>query len=91
MATTYQRFVDACITGPIDSAGGRHIVIGASELCDAEKYDLQTVQDLLMKLRRRSISFVTLGSYGGFSGPEFAKVQMEKAWETMEFGHKFKG
>ena len=91
MAATYQRFVDACTNGPIDSAGVGHILMCASELCDAEKYDLQTVQDLLMKLRRKSISFITLGSYGGFSGPDFSKVQMEKARETMEFGHKFKG
>ena len=80
MAAAYQTNVDACNTGPIDSAGVGHIVMGASELCDAEKYDLQTVQDLLMKLRRQSISFVTLGTYGGFSGPEFAKAQLGKVW-----------
>ena len=89
MAAIHQRFVYAYAIGPIAPGGPAQILMGTSELCEVEKYDLQTVQELLMKLRRKSISFFTLGTFGESSGPEFSRVQMEKAWEDMKLGHKF--
>lgn len=53
----------------------------------AEHEDLQTLQDLLMKLPREKTSLVVLGSHDGSSGPEFTDVQMQKVWESMRFGH----
>ena len=90
MAHTYRKFVDACTTGPIASGTTAQIVLGTSELCEEEKNDLQKVQGLLMQLRRKSVTFMALGSHGGSSGPEFGKVQMEKAWDAMRLGHKFR-
>ena len=90
MAVTYRKFVDACSTGPIASGSTGQILMGTSELCEEEKNDLQSVQDMLMKLRRKTVSFLALGSHGGASGPEFSKVQLEKAYEGMRLGHKFK-
>ena len=64
------------------------IHVGASQLDEADKADLKQVQDLLMGLRRKTVSFVTLPSVGGASGAEFSKVQMEKVWESMRLGHR---
>ena len=64
-------------------------VVGASELDEADREDLKQVQDLLMTLRRKTVSLVQLPSIGGASGADFAKIQLEKVWETMRLGHKF--
>ena len=42
-----------------------------------------------MKLRRKTISFIALTAFGGSSGPDFSKPQLEKAWEAMRLGHSF--
>ena len=89
MGARYRAFVDACTAGPIPSASTAQILMGTSELGDADKEDVKLTQELLMTLRRKTVSFVALPSVGGASGADYTKAQMDKMWETMRLGHKY--
>ena len=53
------------------------------EFDEEEKADLTRIQDTLLALRRKTVSFVTLPSVGGVSGADFSKPQMENMWEII--------
>jgi hypothetical protein len=63
--------------------------LGTSELSEHDKKDLTACKELLLKLRRKHVSFVTLPTIGGASGAEYSRAQLEKAWENMRLGHKY--
>ena len=90
MGIKYRAFLAACNKGPIapdtqDMPG----IVGASELSEDVKEDVQRTQKLLMKLRRDTVSFVKLPAAGGASGAEYTKAQMENMWDSMRLGHRF--
>ena len=90
MGLKYRAFVEACAAGPIvPAAGGQQSIVGASELGEEDQAELRKVQDMLMMLRRKSVSFEFLPSIGGASGPEYSKMQLEKLWEGLRLGYKF--
>ena len=89
MGVKYRVFVEACSKGPITNAPAGRLPVGASELIEEDREDLSQVQETLLALRRKTVSFVTLPSVGGASGAEFSKLQLEKLWETMRTGHQF--
>ena len=89
MSVKYRAFVDACTAGPISLESSGTDLLGTTELTDADKEDLQKVQELLKVLRRKSVSFTTLPTIGGASGADYSKAQLEKVWETMRLGHAF--
>ena len=64
------------------------IVIGNSELTEADQEEFKQVQELLKNLRRKTVSFVALPRIGGASGAEYSKLPMDKLWETMRLGEK---
>jgi hypothetical protein len=89
MGVKYRAFVDACTAGPIAAESAAQIFMGTSELTEADMEDLKHTQELLLALRRNTVTFVALPTIGGASGAEYTKAQMEKLWETMRLGHKF--
>ena len=40
-------------------------------------------------LRRKTVSFETLPTIIGATGPEYTNLQLEKVWEGMRLGHGF--
>ena len=89
MSVKYRAFVEACMAGPIPLASNGQDFLGTTELSEADKEDLQKVQELLKALRRKSVSFTTLPTLGGASGAHYTKAQLEKVWESMRLGHAF--
>ena len=85
----YRAFVDSCSAGPILPTPAGPSIMGASELDEEAQQDLRQVQEVLLALRRKTVSFVSLPSVGGASGAEYSKAQMEKVWEGMRLGHRF--
>ena len=89
----YRAFVDGCSAGPIvaPAPGGsqKAFFVGASELDADDQADLAKTQELLIQLRKKTVSFHALPSVGGASGPEYSRPQLEKLWTTMRLGHKF--
>ena len=89
MGVKYRALVESCAAGPILPATGGPIILGASELGDEEQEELKRTQEMLLKLRRNSISFETLPTIGGSSGADYSKIQLEKLWEGLPLGHKY--
>ena len=95
MGVKYRAFVAASTGGPpvlsADPAYGGSMrgVVGTTELDEDEKESLLAVQDLLLKLRRKTVNFVDLPATCGSSGAEFSKAQLEKVWENLRLGHKY--
>jgi hypothetical protein len=93
MGVKYRALVAACSAGPIPagpaakSASG--VVLGASELEDGDQEELRKTQELLISLRRKTVSFVALPSVGGASGAEYSTAQLQKVWEEMRLGHRY--
>ena len=75
----YRAFVEVCAAGPIvpAAAGEQQIIVGASELGEEDQAELATVQELLMTLRRKTVSFEILPTISGATGPEYTKMQLE--------------
>ena len=71
------------------AAGGQHTIVGASELGEEDQADLAKVQEMLLTLRRKTVTFEILPSVSGASGPEYTRVQLEKFWEDSRLGYKF--
>ncbi|CAK0819347.1 unnamed protein product [Prorocentrum cordatum] len=80
MGVKYRALVAACSAGPIPadpaakSASG--VVLGASELEDGDQEELRKTQELLISLRRKTVSFVALPSVGGVSGTAGKKTDV---------------
>ena len=91
MGAKYRAFVDACTAGPIPTApaGGSQPFVDTSEFGDADKEDLRKAQELLMALRRKTVSFVALPSVGGALAGDYTKAQMENMWGNMCLGHTY--
>ena len=70
----YRVFVERCTAGPIKTVT---IPVGSSELDDHDKQDLKQVQNLLLELRRKTVTFVSMPAIGGSYGADFSKLQME--------------
>ncbi|CAK0878358.1 unnamed protein product [Prorocentrum cordatum] len=82
MGVKYRALTAACSAGPI-SAGTAEgaasgVVMGASELQEADQEDLQKTKDLLFSLRRKTVSFVALPSVGGATGAKRSAAQYAK-------------
>ena len=90
MAAKYRGFMEYCSSGPIVAKSSTLLMpIGTSELCEMEKADLKTITDLLLKIRRQTLSFVAMPAVGGAAGGDYTKPRLEKVWEGMRLGHKF--
>ena len=73
----YTVFVDACAAGPITTVNPA-LPVGFTEFDDEEKLVVSQIQDSLLALRRKIVSFVSLPSFGGSSGADFGKQQLKK-------------
>ena len=71
------------------SRSWQQAIVGASELAEEDQAELATVQEMLMVLRRKSVSFEIMPSVAGASGPEYSKMQLERLWEGLRLGYKF--
>ncbi|CAK0838010.1 unnamed protein product, partial [Prorocentrum cordatum] len=93
MGVKYRALTAACAAGPISTGtaegGASGVVMGASELAEADQEDLKKTKDLLLSLRRKSVSFVALPSVGGATGAERSTAQLQKLWEEMRLGHRY--
>ena len=89
LGAKYRAFSAACTSGPIPATSGAPLIIGTSELEEADKEDLLRVAETLKTLRRNTVTFVPLPTIGGASGADFSKAQLGKLWEGMRLGHKF--
>ena len=90
----YRAFLAACAVGPVvptakGAASSLAVAgVGASELAESDQQEFKKAQELLISLRRQSVSFTTLDA-GGASGAEFTQAQLSKTWEKMRLGHRF--
>ena len=92
LGVKYKAFLAACSVGPVTAAPGASAAVagmGASELGESDQQEFKRAQELLLALRRQSVSFVALPSVGGASGAEYSQAQLNKAWERMRLGHQF--
>ena len=91
IALKYRQFVEACTSGPIVAGDNTQQLnfLGTSAFSEAEREDVKQVQDLLLNLRRKTISFQALATFGQFATAEYAKEQLEKTWEQMRLGFRF--
>ncbi|CAK0811629.1 unnamed protein product, partial [Prorocentrum cordatum] len=87
MGVKYRALTAACAAGPISTGtaegGASGVATGAPELAEADQEDLKKTKDLLLSLRRKSVSFAALPSVGGATGAEHSAAQLQKLWEEM--------
>ena len=89
LCTSYAAFVAAFTAGPITS-GTELNAVGDSELVDeAEQAQKDKLQREILAARRKIVNFTALEATGAAPGAEFDKLQLTRAWESLNNGHKF--
>ncbi len=91
--TAYRAFVAAFSSGPIPAAPeeDRNLgLMGFTELKDAQKDELHSLQELLKRLRRSKVRFHSLpDDRGGSAAAEFSQAQLQSTWDTLSLGHRY--
>ena len=85
----YKEFLATVQDGPIAAATGAGVGIGASEMPESQALEIQKTKDKLQQLRKQTVTFITLPSAGGATGPEFSKAQLQTIWGAMKLGHRY--
>ena len=74
----YRAFLAASAVGPVAAAPGasqnKMAGVGASELGEGDQQEFKKAQELLMVLRRQSVTFGSLDAIGAASGTDFTQA-----------------